>query len=47
MAKLDTLVAGHIEHRLLVPERLEEGFSPRSWTVARSAPSGGKGISPN
>ncbi|KAI93964.1 hypothetical protein T281_13615 [Rhodomicrobium udaipurense JA643] len=24
MEKLDTLVAGHIEHRLLAPERLEE-----------------------
>jgi hypothetical protein len=46
MGKLDTLVAGHIEHRLLAPERLEEVLAS-CWTAARSAPIGGASISPS
>src|SRR5215216_780316 len=46
MEKLDTLVADHIEQRLLQPKRLEESCRVCS-AAARSAPSAERRISPN
>ena len=44
MEKLDNLVAGHIEDRLLQPERLEEVFAS---VLERRGPNAGASISPN
>ncbi|WP_428490132.1 zinc ribbon domain-containing protein [Rhodopila sp.] len=46
MEKLDNLVAGHIEERLLQPERLEE-CCPRSSTAAKSVRNAGTNTSPS
>jgi hypothetical protein len=46
MEKLDKLVAGHIEDRLLHPERLEEVLAPCS-IAGRSEPSAVESILPN
>jgi len=46
MEKLDTLVAHHIEHRLLQPNRLRKSC-PRFSTAARTAPNAGRRMSPN